>query len=102
MTKKVMKGSDGMYTVHGKKYQMLIGSRAQVWHHTAYKTAGGLTRDELHMNKNGRIVSKKKHMTAKKEKRLEKHGYFAKKGKFGAVKSTAKKSRSRRRKTSKK
>ena len=81
---------------------MLIGSRAQVWHHTAYKTAGGLTRDELHMNKNGRIVSKKKHMTAKKEKRLEKHGYFAKKGKFGAVKNTAKKSRSRRRKTGKK
>jgi len=31
-------------------------------------------------------VSKKKHLTAKKEKRLEKHGYFAKKGKFGFVK----------------
>ncbi|MHA2082284.1 MAG: hypothetical protein ACXABD_00880 [Candidatus Thorarchaeota archaeon] len=102
MTKKVMKGADGMYTVHGKKYQMLIGSRAQVWHGTAYKTAGGLTRSDLHMNKNGRIVSKKKHVTAKKEKRLEKHGYFAKKGKFGAVKKTAKKSRSRRRKTGKK
>ena len=97
-----MKGADGMYTVHGKKYQMLIGSRAQVWHHTAYKTAGGLTRNDLHMNKNGRIVSKKKHVTAKKEKRLEQHGYFAKKGKFGAVKKTARKSSSRRRKTGKK
>jgi hypothetical protein len=29
-------------------------------------------------------------MTAKKEKRLEKFGYFAKKGKFGFVKKTPK------------
>ena len=41
---------------------------------------------DLMKNKWGRIVSKKKHMTAKKEKRLQKHGYTAKKGKFGAVK----------------
>ena len=41
-------------------------------------------------NKNGEIVSKKKHRTAKKEKRLEKHGYFAKKGKFGYVKGNPK------------
>jgi hypothetical protein len=38
------------------------------------------------MNKHGRIVSALKHKTAKKEKRLEKAGYFAKKGKFGYVK----------------
>jgi hypothetical protein len=50
-------------------------------------------------NKHGRIVSKKKHETAKKEKRLEKHGYTAKKGKFGAVKiASHKKSRSRSKK----
>jgi hypothetical protein len=41
------------------------------------------------MNKWNRIVSRKKHATAKKEKRLEKAGYFAKKGKFGYVKKTA-------------
>jgi hypothetical protein len=46
----------------------------------------------------GRIVSAKKHVTAKKEKRLEKYGYFAKKGKFGYVKKTARKTRSSRRK----
>ena len=46
------------------------------------------------MNKNGRIVSRKKHETAKKEKRLEKYGYFAKKGKFGYVKMTSQKGRS--------
>ena len=38
------------------------------------------------MNKWGRIVSADKHETSKKEKRLEKYGYFAKKGKFGYVK----------------
>ena len=42
------------------------------------------------MNKWGRIVSRKKHVTAKKEKRLQKYGYFAKKGKFGYVKKTMK------------
>jgi hypothetical protein len=36
------------------------------------------------------VVSLKKYRTAKKERRLEKHGYFAEKGKFGYVKRTAK------------
>jgi hypothetical protein len=85
MTKKIMKSEDGKYHVHGKKYEMLIGSRAQVHHETAYKTPGGLKKDDLLMNKNDRIVSRKKHNTAKKEKRLEKAGYFTKKGHFGAV-----------------
>jgi len=45
------------------------------------------------MNKWGRIVSAKKHYTAKKEKRLQKHGFFAKKGKFGYVKKSTRKNR---------
>jgi hypothetical protein len=69
-------------------HEILIGSRAQVWHGTALKTSGGLTKKHLLMNKNGRIVSKNKHNTAKKEKRLEKAGYFAQKGKFGAVRKS--------------
>jgi hypothetical protein len=69
---------------------MVVGSKAQVWHGTADKTAGGLTKKDLMKNKHGEIVSRKKHMTAKKEKRLEKFGYFAKKGKFGFVKKTPK------------
>jgi len=81
-----MKAADGYYHMHGKRYEMLEGSRAQVQHGTAYKTPGGLTKDKLFMNKHGHIVSKKKHLTAKREKRLEKAGYFAKKGKFGFVK----------------
>ena len=103
--KRHSKHSDGFYHINGSKYNLLEGSRAQVWHGTAYKTSGGLTKAHLFMNKNGRIVSRKKHTTAKREQRLKKHGYTAKKGKFGAVKisSTGKgtkrrtKRRSRRR-----
>tara|TARA_R110002072_G_scaffold41604_1_gene116602 strand:+ start:5928 stop:6245 length:318 start_codon:yes stop_codon:yes gene_type:complete len=97
MTKKHMKGEDGKYHINGKKFDLLEGSRAQVWHETAYKTPGGLTRFQLMMNKHGRVVSVKKHNTAKKEKRLEKAGYFTKKGKFGSVKEgSMKKSRKAR------
>lgn len=63
-----------------------VGSRAQVMHGTAHHTSGGLTKKDLKMNKWGRIVSRKKSMKAKKEKRLEKAGYKTKKGKFGAIK----------------
>ena len=87
---------DGKYTINGHVFERLVGSRAQVWHETAYKTSGGLTRMALVMNKNGRIVSEKKHKSAKREKRLLKYGYTAKKGKFGAVKIGAKKSRKAR------
>ena len=80
------KNSSGHYLIHGHKYEMLEGSRAQVLHGTAYKTSGGLKKHEIMMNKNGRIVSRKKHMTAKKEKRLVKAGFGTKKGKFGYVK----------------
>jgi hypothetical protein len=46
--------------------------------------------------KTRRIVSLKKHLTAKKEKRLEKYGYFAKKGKFGYVKKSVKRRQSKK------
>ena len=103
MTKRVNKSSDGKYHIGGKKYVILKGSRAQVWHDTAYKTMGGLKKSQLTMNKNGRIVSSKKHATAKKERRLEKHGYSMAKGKkFGAVKlSDSKGTKKRRRKRGK-
>jgi len=77
----------------GRKFKELFGSREQVMNGTAYKTPGGLTVDDLIMNKYGRIVSKKKHFTAKKEKRLEKYGYFAKKGKFGYIKRKTRRNR---------
>lgn len=89
---RLKKGSDGLYHCGDVSAKKGFGTRAEVWHGTACKTSGGLMRKDLFMNKNGRIVSKKKHMTAKREKRLEKHGYFAKKGKFGFVKMTPRRS----------
>lgn len=86
--KRPVRGENGAYHIKGKDYPELFGSRTQVMNKTAYKTTGGLTLSDLVMNKWGRIVSAKKHATAKKEKRLENAGYFAKKGKFGFVKKT--------------
>ena len=70
-----------------------VGSRAEVWHGNANHTSGGLTKKNLLKNKWGRIVSARKHKTAKKEKRLEKAGFFAKKGKFGVIKRKTRKSK---------
>jgi hypothetical protein len=70
-----------------------VGTRAQVWHGTSKKTSGGLTKSDLMMNKSGRIVSKSKHFSAKKENRLLKNGYGTQKGKFGFVKIGSKKNR---------
>lgn len=90
--KRPVRSHDGKFHLHGKTYKELVGSRQQVWNKTAYKTPGGLTHSHLVMNKWGRIVSKTKHTTAKKEKRLQKYGFFAKKGKFGYVKKSLKRS----------
>ena len=93
--KRPVKQSDGMYHVEGKKFRLLIGSRQQVFNGNAFKTSGGLKKSDLVMNKWGRIVSAKKHATAKKEKRLQKHGYTAQKGKFGAVKMSSSRAKSK-------
>jgi hypothetical protein len=68
------------------KYDMVIGSRVQVMNGTAHHTSGGLTKEKLFRTKNGRIVSKSKHFSAKRENRLLKAGYGTRKGKFGYVK----------------
>lgn len=115
MVKKIMKHADGKYHVRDKSgnikvYDNLVGSRAQVGHGTAYKTSGGLVKSDLFKNKHDRYVSLKKHRTAKKEKRLEKAGFFTKKGTFGFVKKnntsgtmkkTAKKTRSKKSRSTK-
>ena len=101
---KFSRTSTGRYSVHGKTFEQLIGTRAQVWHGTAFKTSGGLTKGDLIQNKAGRIVSRAKHATAKKEKRLVKAGYGTKKGKFGFVllnKGTKSRSRSKSKSKSK-
>jgi hypothetical protein len=90
--KNLNRASDGLYHVKGgAKYEKLIGSRAQVWHGTAYKTSGGLTKTKLFKNKNGRIVSKNKHIQSTKEKRLLKYGYGYKKKSFTLSKKKSRK-----------
>ena len=85
MPRRILKGEDGLYHVNGKSYKFLSGSRQQVGHNTAYKTSGGLTKKGLIQTKDGCWKSLSKHKSAKKEKRLEKAGYFTEKGKFGYV-----------------
>lgn len=43
-----------------------VGSRVQVLNGTAQRTAGGLTKNDLMLNKWGRIVSKKRYEAAMK------------------------------------
>ena len=86
------------------------GSRAEVFHGKAKKTSGGLTKKGLKKNKWGRIVSVRLSKLAKKQKRLVKAGYSAKKGKFGFVRTAkaskkvgkAKRPRTRKRRSKKK
>jgi hypothetical protein len=96
--KRPTRNEDGVYDINGKEYKELFGSRQQVMNGNAYKTSGELKKKDLLMNKWGRIVSAKKHKTAKKEKRLEKAGFFAQKGKFGYVTKLTKKNKSRKQK----
>ena len=58
---------NGKYLIKGKSYEMLSGSRAQVYHGTAYKTAGDLTKSDLVQNKHGRIVSVAKYKLSKQK-----------------------------------
>ena len=92
---------NGIYHVGGSKYKQLRGSRAQVWHGTAYKTPGGLTKTQLKMNKHGRIVSVKK-SKSNPLKRLTDAGYKTKKGVFGAMKHGKKMTKKRRKGKAKK
>ena len=93
---------DGNYHIGKGQYPELIGSRAQVMHHTAYKTTGNLTKKDLVKNKHGRIVSRKVRKMAKKNNRLEKAGYKTKKGQFGFIKvKTARRRKGRKNATRK-
>ena len=49
------------------------GSRLEVYRGTKQKTAGGLSKKDLKLNKYGKIVSKKASAQAKKKSNLSKH-----------------------------
>lgn len=93
MPKNILRASDGKYHVDGKAYELLIGRRSQVWHGVAYKTSGGLTKKDLVLNPKGRVVSKAKYHSAKKEQRLKQFGYGARKGRFGYVRTKRRRGR---------
>jgi hypothetical protein len=78
--KKHMKHSDGKYHINGAIFEILIGSRAQVMHGTAYKTAGNLKKKDLKYNKHKKIVSRAKSAKGPQMlKRLHNKGYFTRK-----------------------
>ena len=84
MVKRHDRKADGKYHIGNKTYDMLEGSRAQVWHGTAHETAGGLKKSDIKMH-NGRLVSRKKSELAKSQKHLMGHLQPKGSGVFGTV-----------------
>jgi hypothetical protein len=92
-----------MYHIHGHKYPMLEGSRAQVLHRTAHRTSGGLKHADLLKNEEGRIVSKVKSRLGKSQKNLGSFLQPKGSGKFGPhTKKKAKKGGRKNKKTMRK
>jgi len=54
------KNKNGTYNIDNQIYEKLCSSREDVWNCKAYKTSGGLIKNDLMINKTGKIVSKKK------------------------------------------
>jgi hypothetical protein len=68
--KKYNKQKDGYYYIHEKKYEKLNGSRNEVWQNIAYRTTGGLIKEDLLENRNGKIISKNKHIDSSNNNHL--------------------------------
>jgi hypothetical protein len=69
--KKNMKNKDGLYSIDGQTYQKNEGTRQEVWDGIAYQTSGLLHKHDLIMNKNGKLISKKKCIAAALQNHLE-------------------------------
>jgi hypothetical protein len=54
------KNKDGTYTIQGNTYNSLYGSRKDVWDGKAYQTTGKLIKQELILDKYGKIISRTK------------------------------------------
>ena len=74
ISKKFIKNKDGKYEIDDKIYDKIIGLREEVWNYKAYKTSGGLIKNDLIMNSLGKIVSKKKCIQESANNRFEKYG----------------------------
>ena len=69
--KKNMRNKQGTYTIAGQDYQKNEGTRQEVWDGIAYQTSGLLLKDDLILNKNGKLISKKKCILAAEQNHLE-------------------------------
>ena len=74
ITKNFTKNKNGTYNIDNKIYEKLCGSREDVWNCKAYKTSGGLIKNDLILNTSGKIVSKKKCIQETANNRFEKYG----------------------------
>ena len=61
-TKRRDKSDDGFFHIDGCTYELLEGTRTDVWNGRAYQTSGGLIKTDLLVNKDGKIVSKNKYI----------------------------------------
>ncbi len=68
------RNKEGKYYDNEVVYDKLIGSREDVWNCKAYKTTGGLNKNDLMLNSTGKIVSKKKSATEAYLDRFKLHG----------------------------
>ena len=65
---------DKTYGIDEIKYEKICGSREDVWNGKAYKTTGGLIKEDLLMHKSGKIISKRKCIYETNYNRLVKCG----------------------------
>lgn len=65
------RAADGFFHIDGQLYELLEGTRIDVWQGKAYKTAGGLIKKDLLINKDGKIVSKCKYIDAIRNNKLD-------------------------------
>jgi hypothetical protein len=70
LLKRISRGKDGLYHINDKTYTILAGTRQQVWDEEVYRTSGGLTKDDLLVNKHGNVVSKTKFISSKQDNHL--------------------------------
>jgi hypothetical protein len=68
--RKYQKNKNGNYPIQDILYDKLTGSRTEVWKQIAYKTSGGLTKEDLIENPSGKIISKHKHIESKRNNHL--------------------------------
>jgi hypothetical protein len=65
---------DKTYSIDEIKYNKICGSREEVWNGKAYKTTGGLIKEDLLMHKSGKIISKRKCIQETNYNRFIKYG----------------------------